>query len=63
MEFFTEHWVELLLALIAFGSTYTALTETKKDDEILAVIQRIFNAIVLGKSTCAKDCDDECKNK
>ena len=34
MEFFSEHWVELILALITLGSTYTALTATKKDDEI-----------------------------
>ena len=63
MEFFSEHWIELLLALITFGSTYTALTATKKDDEILDVIKRVFNAIVLGKNTCDKDCKEECKNK
>mgnify|MGYP003139078636 CR=1 FL=1 len=35
----------------------------KKDDEILDVIKRVFNAIVLGKNTCDKDCKEECKNK
>ena len=55
MEFIQNNWVELLLALITFGSTYTALTATKKDDEILDIIKRVFNAIVFGSSTCDKD--------
>ena len=64
MEFIQQNWVELTLALIAFCSTWTALTATKKDDEILDIIKRIFNAIVLGKNSCAKDCKEEgCKNK
>tara|TARA_R100000995_G_scaffold72099_1_gene40802 strand:+ start:190 stop:381 length:192 start_codon:yes stop_codon:yes gene_type:complete len=63
MEFFSEHWIELVLALITLGSTYTALTSSKQDDEILDIIKRVFNAIVLGKNTCDKDCEEECKNK
>jgi|TARA_R110002050_G_scaffold123485_1_gene242282 hypothetical protein len=63
MEFIQNNWVELLLALITLGSSWTALTATKKDDEILDIIKRVFNAIVLGKNTCAKDCKEECKNK
>lgn len=63
MEFLQNNWVELLLALITLGSSWTALTATKKDDEILDIIKRVFNAIVLGKNTCAKDCKEECKNK
>jgi len=63
MEFFQNNWVELLLALITLGSSWTALTATKKDDEILDIIKRVFNAIVLGKNTCAKDCKEECKSK
>ena len=50
MEFITENWVELLLALITFAGSYTALTETKKDDSILDVIRRIFDAVILGKN-------------
>ena len=49
-EFLTANWVELLLALITFLSTYTALTETKKDDRILNIIKRILQAVVLGKN-------------
>lgn len=36
------------MALITALSTYTALTETKKDDKILAIAKRIIQAIVLG---------------
>tara|TARA_R110000824_G_scaffold17148_1_gene70098 strand:+ start:396 stop:551 length:156 start_codon:yes stop_codon:yes gene_type:complete len=50
MEFLTTNWVELLLALITFLGTYTALTETTKDDRVLDVIKRIFSAIILGRN-------------
>jgi hypothetical protein len=50
MEFFTTNWVELLLALITFFGTYTALTETTKDDRILDIIKRILSAVVLGRN-------------
>ena len=50
MEFLTTNWVELLLALITFLGTYTALTETTKDDRILDVIKRILSAVVLGRN-------------
>jgi hypothetical protein len=50
MEFLTTNWVELLLALITLAGTYTALTETTKDDKILGVIKRIFDAVILGRN-------------
>lgn len=50
MEFLTTNWVELLLALIALLGTVTALTETTKDDSILDIVKRIFNAIILGRN-------------
>ena len=50
MEFFTTNWVELLLAAITFLGTYTALTETTKDDKLLDIVRRIFNAIILGRN-------------
>ena len=50
MEFLTTNFVELLLALITFFGTYTALTETTKDDRILDVIKRIFSAVILGRN-------------
>ena len=50
MDFLLENWVECTLALITFAGTYTALTETTKDDKVLDVIRRIFNAIILGRN-------------
>jgi hypothetical protein len=50
MEFLTTNWVELLLALITFAGTYTAITETTKDDKVLDVVRRVFNAIILGRN-------------
>jgi hypothetical protein len=50
MEFFVQHWAELLLALITLAGTVTALTETEKDDNWLNVIKRIYDAVVLGKN-------------
>ena len=50
MEFLTTNWAELLLAAITFLGTYTALTETKKDDKILDVVGRILSAIILGRN-------------
>jgi hypothetical protein len=50
MEFFTTNWINLLLGLITLAGTITALTETTKDDNILDIIKRIFNAIILGRN-------------
>ena len=50
MEFLTTNWIELLLGLISLLGTITALTETTKDDSILDIIKRIFNAIILGRN-------------
>ena len=50
MEFLTANWAELLLALITFLGTYTALTETTNDDRILDIIKRILSAVVLGRN-------------
>lgn len=45
-----NHWSELALALISLLSTYTALTESEKDDKVVDVLKRVIQAIVLGKS-------------
>jgi len=50
MDFLTANWVELLLALITFLGSYTALTETTKDDGYLDIIKRILNAVVFGRN-------------
>jgi hypothetical protein len=50
MEFLTNNWATLALALITAAGTITALTETEKDDKIVNVLQRILQAVVLGKN-------------
>ena len=50
MEFFTENWAEIALAVIALAVTITGLTESTEDDKIVDVLRRIVNAIVFGKA-------------
>jgi len=50
MEFFNNNWVEIILAIITLLGTITALTETTKDDGILDIVTRIFNAIIFGRN-------------
>jgi hypothetical protein len=45
-----NNWSELALAMISLLSTYTALTESEKDDKVVDVLKRVIQAIVLGKS-------------
>lgn len=45
-----DNWSQLALALISMLSTYTALTETEKDDKALDIVKRIILAITMGKS-------------
>ena len=50
MEFLTENWAEIALALITLAGTITALTESEKDDKFVDVLKRILDAVVMGKS-------------
>ncbi len=50
MEFILENWAEIALAVIAAAGTITALTETDKDDNVVDLIKRILQAVILGKS-------------
>ena len=50
MDFIFENWAEIALAVIAAAGTITALTETEKDDNIVDLLKRIINAVVLGRS-------------
>ena len=50
MEFFNLHWAEIALAVIALAGTITGLTESTEDDNIVDLIKRILNAVVLGRS-------------
>lgn len=50
MDLIIENWSVLALALLSLLGTYTALTETTKDDDLVNVLTRIVQAIVMGKS-------------
>lgn len=50
MDFILDNWAELALAIITAAGTITALTESEKDDNVVNVLKRILDAVVLGKS-------------
>ena len=50
MDLIIENWSVLALAFLSLLGTYTALTETTKDDNLVNVLTRIVQAIVMGKS-------------
>lgn len=50
MDFLTTNFVEIILAIITLLGTVTALTETTKDDGVLDIVTRIFNAIIFGRN-------------
>lgn len=50
MDFILNNWAEIALAVIAAAGTITALTETEKDDNVVDLIKRILQAVILGKS-------------
>ena len=50
MDLILENWSVLALALLTFLGTYTALTETEADDNVVNILKRIVQAVVLGKS-------------
>ena len=47
MNFITENWAEIALAIITLLGSLTAITESKKDDKILS---RIIQAVLFGKN-------------
>ena len=55
MNFIANNWAELALALLGALGTYTALTESTKDDKVVDVLKRIVNAIILGRSRKSDD--------
>jgi len=50
MEFLTDNWAEIVLAVITAAGTITALTESEKDDKVVDVLKRILSAVIAGKS-------------
>jgi hypothetical protein len=50
MEFIQNNWAEIALAIITAAGTITALTESKKDDNLVDILKRILSAVVMGKN-------------
>ena len=50
MEFIVANWPELLLALITFLGTVSAITESEDDDRWVDLLDRIVQAVILGRS-------------
>ena len=50
MDFIISNWSSIALIAITALSSYTALTETKKDDKIVNILSRILQAVVFGKN-------------
>ena len=50
MEFLTQNWAEIALAIITAAGTITALTESEKDDKLVDILKRILSAVVMGKN-------------
>tara|TARA_R110000751_G_scaffold151569_1_gene256541 strand:+ start:292 stop:453 length:162 start_codon:yes stop_codon:yes gene_type:complete len=50
MNFITENWAEIALAIITLLGSLTAITESKKDDKIVNILSRIIQAVLFGKN-------------
>lgn len=50
MDFFTENWSELLVAIMVLLGTISALTESEEDDRWVDLLDRIVQAVILGRS-------------
>ena len=55
MEFILQNWSELLVALMVLLGTITALTESEDDDRWVDLLNRIVQAVILGRSKPPKD--------
>jgi hypothetical protein len=49
MEVLKEHWLELLIALLAFLKVVVNLTPTEKDNKVFGWLDSIINAIIPDK--------------
>lgn len=55
MEFLISNWSELALILITALGSYTALTETTKDDKVVNILKRVLEAVVFGRNRGKKN--------
>ena len=50
MDFIIENWSELLVAVMVLLGTVSALTESTDDDRWVDLLNRIVQAVILGRS-------------
>ena len=50
MDFIQENWPELLLAVITLLGTISALTSSEDDDRWVDLLDRIVQAVILGRT-------------
>jgi hypothetical protein len=46
MEFLSNNWLEIVVALMAFAKVVVNLTPSVKDDAIFGIVDRVINAII-----------------
>ena len=46
MEFLSNNWLEIAVALMAFAKVVVNLTPSVKDDAIFGIVDRVINAII-----------------
>jgi hypothetical protein len=46
MDFLSQHWLELLIGLLAFLKIIVNLTPTEKDNKVFGWLDSIINAII-----------------
>ena len=46
MEFLSNNWLEIAIALMTFAKVAVNLTPSVKDDAIFGIVDRVINAIV-----------------
>ena len=50
MDFFAENWAELLVAIMVLLGSISAITESEEDDRWVDLLDRIVQAVILGRS-------------
>ncbi len=46
MDFITQNWLELLIALMAFLKVITNLTPTEKDNKVFGWLDSVIDAVI-----------------
>lgn len=55
MDFIIENWSELLVAIMVLLGSISAITESEEDDRWVDLLNRIVQAVILGRSKPPKN--------